>query len=129
MKKFVHFAIAGGIAALVNFVSRIAFSEVFSYEVAIVLAFPCGLTTAFVLNRAFVFPEGNDDLHKQVGWFVAINLLAVLQTLVISLLLAKIAFPAIGFTFHPESVAHAVGIITPIFSSYIGHKKLTFRTK
>ncbi|MFC5743962.1 GtrA family protein [Dyella tabacisoli] len=129
MKKFAYFAVAGGIAALFNFVSRIALSQIFTYPVSIVIAYLIGMVTAFLLNRAFVFPEGNESVHKQVGWFVAINALAVLQTLGISLLLAKWVFPTINFSFHPEMVAHAVGIVVPIFSSYIGHKKFTFRTK
>lgn len=129
MKKFVHFALAGGIAALVNFGSRIVFSRFVDYEAAILLAFPCGLTAAFLLNRAFVFPVGNAGLHKQVAWFIAVNLFAVVQTLVISVVLARFVFPATGFTFYPESVAHAIGIIAPIFTSYIGHKKFTFRTR
>ncbi len=129
MNRFVRFALAGGTAAAVNFVSRIALSHFFIYSAAIVIAYLIGMTTAFVLNKLFVFPEGNDGVHKQAGWFVAVNALAVLQTLLISLLLARIVFPAIGFSFHPETIAHAVGVIAPIFSSYIGHKKLTFRVR
>lgn len=129
MKRFVYFAIAGGIAAVFNFGSRIFLSQFFIYSVSIVIAYLIGMITAFVLNRAFVFPEGNESVHKQAGWFVAINILAVAQTLAISLLLAKIVFPAINFDFHPETMAHAVGVAVPIFSSYIGHKKFTFRTR
>jgi putative flippase GtrA len=47
--------IVGGIAAAVNIASRILFSLAVSYEIAIVLAFFCGLVTGFLLNRAFVF--------------------------------------------------------------------------
>lgn len=129
MKRFVYFAIAGGLAALCNFGSRILLSQVLTYALAIVIAYLIGMTAAFFLNRAFVFPEGNESIHKQAGWFVAVNVFAVLQTLAISLLLARIVFPAMSFDFHPETVAHAIGVAVPIFSSYIGHKKLTFRTK
>ena len=129
MKRFVYFALAGGLAALCNFGSRILLSQIFSYSIAIVLAYLIGMVTAFVLNRTFVFPEGNESIRKQAGWFVAVNLFAVLQTLAISLLLARFVFPATGFEFHPETVAHAVGVAVPIFSSYIGHKRLTFRTR
>jgi len=128
LKRFVYFAMAGGVAAALNFGSRILLSQVFAYSVAIVLAYVIGMITAFVLNRTFVFPEGNQGIHKQAGWFVAVNVLAVLQTLGISLLLARVLFPTMGMTFHPEEVAHAIGIIVPIFTSYIGHKKFTFRT-
>lgn len=127
MKRFIFFAIAGGFAAATNFGSRILLGQVFSYSISIVVAYLIGMITAFVLNRTFVFPEGNEGLHKQAGWFVAVNALAVLQTLGISLLLARVVFPVFGMNFHPETLAHAIGVIVPIFTSYIGHKTFTFR--
>jgi hypothetical protein len=41
--------------------------------------------------------------------------------------LAQYVFPAIGFSFYPEAVAHAVGVIFPVFTSFFGHKYLSFR--
>ena len=127
MKRFVAFAVAGGIAAACNFGSRFAFSAFLPYPAAIVAAYLVGMTTAFFLNRAFVFTDGGGSIGRQAGWFVVVNLAAVLQTLAISLLLADVLFPRIGFGFHPEAVAHAIGIVVPIFSSYIGHRRLSFR--
>lgn len=129
MKRFIYFAFAGGIAAALNFGSRILLSHAFAYSISIVIAYLIGMVTAFVLNRVFVFPEGNEDWRKQAGWFAAVNVFAVVQTLCISLLLARVIFPATGMVFHPETLAHAVGVIAPIFTSYLGHKKLTFRTR
>ncbi len=63
----------------------------------------------------------------EVSFFVIINILAMLQTYVISIGLAKYIFPAISFNYYPETVAHAIGITTPVFSSFLGHKYLTFR--
>jgi putative flippase GtrA len=127
LNQFAFFVIAGGIAALVNFGSRIALSQFFGYAFAIVLAYILGMITAFALNRALVFPEGNERLHKQAGWFVAINILALAQTLAISLLLSAKLLPAIGWHWHPETIAHAVGVAFPIVSSYFGHKHLSFK--
>ncbi|MBF6025974.1 GtrA family protein [Lysobacter niastensis] len=129
MKRFIYFAIAGGIAAAANFGSRILLGNVFNYSTSIVIAYVIGMITAFLLNRAFVFPEGNEGIHKQAGWFIAVNMLAVLQTLGISLLLARVVFPSVGLDFHPETLAHAIGVIVPIFTSYLGHKTYTFRTR
>jgi len=123
----VRFLLAGGAAAAVNFASRILLSLYLSYAVAIVFAFLIGMATAFLLNRRFVFPAATRGLHHQMIWFVAFNVLALVQTLAISLLLARFALPHLGVTWHAETVAHAVGIAIPMFTSYLGHKHLTFR--
>lgn len=128
-RQFMLFLLAGGVAAAANFGSRILFSLVFSYVPAIVLAYCAGMITAFTLNRRFVFIGADNPLHTQAAWFVAINLLAVLQTLSVSLILARWLFPVTGMTFHPETVAHAFGVAVPVVTSYIGHKALTFRRR
>ncbi|KAF1720557.1 GtrA family protein [Pseudoxanthomonas wuyuanensis] len=127
-RQFFLFLLAGGIAALANFGSRIALGLVMAYVPAIVLAYCIGMLTAFLLNRAFVFANPGTRLHHQALWFIAINLAALLQTLAVSLLFARWAFPAIGMAFHPETVAHAIGVAVPVVTSYVGHKRLTFRT-
>jgi putative flippase GtrA len=43
------------IAAVVNILSRIALNFIMSYEIAIVVAYVCGMTSAYVLNKLFVF--------------------------------------------------------------------------
>lgn len=127
MRRLVFFALAGGFAAACNFGSRILLGQFFDYTVSIIIAYVIGMITAFTLNKLFVFPEGNEHVGRQVSWFVAINVLAVLQTLAISLVLARFVFPAWGMEFHPETVAHAIGVAVPIVTSYIGHKRFTFR--
>lgn len=125
--RFVKFVVAGGVAAIANFCSRLLLSEFIPYVPAIVIAYGIGMLTAFLLNRLFVFRGSANTLQQQATWFIAVNLLAVLQTVLISLLLARIVFPSIGMAFHAETVAHAVGVVVPVFTSYMGHKMLTFR--
>jgi len=126
--QVVRFVAAGGTAAVVNFGSRIVLSHVMPYAAAIVVAYCIGMTTAFVLNRIFVFPGARNALHSQAAWFIVINLAAVLQTLAISLILVEWLFPMLGFTWHAETVAHGVGVLMPVFTSYIGHKRYSFKT-
>jgi putative flippase GtrA len=123
----VRFLLAGGVAALANFFSRLMFSRFMPFAAAIVLAYFVGMATAFICNRRFVFRNATNRMREQILWFVAVNLLAALQTLGTSLLLAEIILPAIHWQWHPESVAHAVGIVVPVFISYIAHRRLTFR--
>ncbi len=126
-KQFIKFLLAGGFAALVNIGSRIVLNRWMPYSAAIVAAYICGLLTAFTLNRRFVFRETVNPLHRQAFWFTVVNLAAVAQTLIVSLLLAKLLFPAIGFDWHIDTVAHALGVAAPLITSFIGHKHLTFR--
>lgn len=124
--NFLRFVVAGGIAALVNFCSRIVLSLWLSYAAAIVLAYLLGLITAFVLNRRFVFAGARNPLRSQLLWFATINILAILQTLAVSLLLAEYLLPRLGVTWHVEEIAHAFGVITPVFVSYYGHRRFSF---
>jgi putative flippase GtrA len=126
-RQFLLFLVAGGTAALANFGSRILLSTVLPYVPAIVLAYLVGMLTAFVLNRAFVFRDAGTRLHHQALWFVAINVAAVAQTVAISLLLSRWLLPALGMTWHVETVAHAVGVVVPVLTSYLGHRHFTFR--
>ena len=125
--RILRFAVAGGIAALVNFLSRIALDGTMSYAASIVVAYVIGMATAFLLNRIFVFKGSPNSITSQAGWFVVINVLAVLQTVLVSLLFARVVFPWISMTFRPETVAHAIGVVVPIVTSYFGHSKLSFR--
>jgi len=127
-RQFVKFVVAGGIAAVVNFGSRILLSLWVPYVPAIVLAYCIGMLTAFIINRQFVFEDSDRPLHHQAWWFTAVNVAAVLQTVVISLLFDRWVFPALGMVWHRESVSHAIGLIVPVFTSYVGHKYLTFRS-
>jgi putative flippase GtrA len=126
-REFALFVVAGGIAAVVNFGSRILFSLWIPYVPAILLAYCVGMLTAFIINRQYVFATSDRPLHHQVWWFTAVNVAAVIQTVVISVLFDRWLFPATGMIWHPESVAHAIGLAVPVFTSYVGHKYLTFR--
>lgn len=127
-RQFLAFLVTGGIAALVNFGSRILLDQWMSYSAAIVLAYLCGMATAFLLARAFVFTESRQSTTHSALWFVAVNVFAVFQTWAISLILARYVLPWLGVTNHAETIAHAVGIMVPVVSSYYGHKHFSFRS-
>jgi putative flippase GtrA len=125
--RFLAFVVVGGVAALVNFSSRILLGPLLGYVPSIVFAYCIGMLTAFVLNRMFVFKDAGNGIRHQALWFTLVNIAAVLQTVLISVCLARWVFPSIGMDFHPETLAHATGILVPVFTSYVGHKRLTFR--
>jgi putative flippase GtrA len=126
-KKIFYFLLSGGVAAGLNWGSRFLFSEIFTFELAVVLAFFVGLLAGFGLMRAFVFDGANKPILPQASKYLAVNLFALLQTFLISLLLARWVLPAVGIIDHAEALGHLVGVLVPVVTSYFGHKFLTFR--
>jgi putative flippase GtrA len=126
-RRFGLFLVAGGLAAAANYGSRFVFSLWFHYPLAIILAYLVGMTVAFVLMRQYVFDGNGKALGPQVSKFTLVNVLGVLQTLIFSLVLARWVLPALGVESYIEAVAHAFGVALPAVTSYVGHKKATFR--
>lgn len=125
-RQFIGFVLVSGIAGAANFGSRFLFSLLLPYTVAICAAFVVGLTTAFLLNRRYVFSDSLQSKQSQALRFLAVNLVALVQTVLVSLLLARWLLPLIGWTWQPEAVAHAAGIAVPAVTSYLAHKHWTF---
>lgn len=126
-QRVLRFIIAGGIAAGANFCSRIALAKIMGYVPSILIAYCIGMVTAFVLNRLFVFKDAANPIHHQIGWFIIVNLAAIAQTVIISVGLADYVLPALGGRSHVETIAHGIGVVFPVITSYIGHKHLSFR--
>ena len=126
-KQFIVFLITGGTAALVNFSSRFVFNQWTSFSTAVILAYITGMIAAFVLAKVFVFKESRQSIHHSALFFCLVNLVAVLQTWLISMGLAYYLLPYLGVSIFVEEIAHAVGIAVPVFTSYIGHKRWSFR--
>jgi putative flippase GtrA len=124
---FLRFIFTGGMAAVVNLLSRIALSQAMSYELAVAVAYLIGMTTAFVLARTFVFDPGERSISGQYVRFGLVNVVALAQVWIVSVGLARLVFPAIDFHWHAETVAHAIGIVSPVVTSYFGHKHFSFR--
>ncbi len=126
-KQFILFLITGGTAALVNFGSRIAYNQWVSFSVAIVLAYLTGMVTAFLLARWLVFKQTEQSFARTVMMFGAVNVLAVFQTWLITMGLALYVLPFFGVTLFVAEIAHAFGVMVPVFTSYLGHKHFSFR--
>jgi putative flippase GtrA len=126
-RQFVTFLVTGGVAAAVNFSSRLVYNQWFDYSTSVVLAYLNGMITAFVLARLFVFTASEQSVGRSVFYFVVVNLVAVLQTWAISMSLAYWVLPSLGVRQWTHEMAHAVGIVVPVFTSYIGHKRFSFR--
>lgn len=125
--EFIKFVLASGTAAACNILARWILSSFMSFEVSVVIAFLIGMTVAFVLNRRFVFGKSKRHVRSEAARFTLVNLLALVQVWVVSVVLANWIFPAIGLVWQPELIAHVVGVLSPVVTSYFGHRYFTFR--
>lgn len=126
--RFVRFLLTGGFAAGVNVLSRVLFGGIVNYEVAVTLAYLVGMTTAFVLARFFVFDGRHSGVRGQYTRFVMVNVVAFAQVWIVSVGLDRFIFPAIGWTWQAATLAHGIGVVSPVAASYIGHKKFSFKS-
>ena len=126
-RRFVLFVLAGGSSAVFNVASRILFSQAMRLRDR---------------DRARLSGRHDHRLHAQSAVRVRslrrrgrgrvsfglriINLVALAQVWVVSVGLARLLFPAIGFGWHAETVAHVTGVAVPVFTSYFGHKHFSF---
>jgi len=128
-REFRLFLITGGVAALVKVVSRVGFSQVLRFELAVLLAYGVGMLTAYVLARKFVFLQSRTSVRSSLAAFALVNLFAVLQTWLVSVGLRNWLLPMLGIVVLRDLIAHGVGVVVPVLSSYFGHKHISFRQR
>ena len=124
--QFLRFLVAAGLSVPVNLGSRIVFSYVMPYEAALVAAHLCGMLTAYVLMRLFVFEPSGRTGRSELGRFALVNVASLAVTWVVAVGLVRFVFPAIGFHDAPELVAHVIGLGFSSFTSFYGHRKFSF---
>jgi putative flippase GtrA len=125
--EFTRFLVIGGFAALVNLVCRYLLNLVMGYSAAILLAYLCGMVIAFVLFKLLVFAASSVNTSEEVIRFTLVNLVAIIQVWAVSVFLAEWLFPRVGFVTYGHDIAHLIGVLVPVFTSYLGHKHFTFR--
>ncbi len=126
-RQFLLFALSGGVAALVNIVSRVGFSQLLRFELAVLAAYGVGMVTAYVLARRFVFEANRQSVRRSFAAFALVNLVAVLQTWLVSIGMRNLLLPLIGVTALVDVIAHGCGVMVPVFTSFLGHKYISFR--
>ena len=126
-KTFVYFLLAGGIAAVVNVASRYVINKFTYFEVAVVVAYLIGMLTAYILCRSYVFGPSGRTRTSEMRRFVLVNIGALAVVWVVSVGLARVIFPAFGFTWYADDIAHIVGVFAPAVVSFFGHKYYSFR--
>ena len=126
-RQFLVFLVTGGIAALVNFFSRILFNLYWSFSTSVILAYLAGICTAFFLAKLFVFKESTQSIHRSAVIFTLVNVVAAAQTWGISMGLDYYILLELGVADFAPEIAHAAGVLFPVFTSYLGHKRWSFK--
>lgn len=126
-RQFFSFILAGGIAGIVNFLSRIFYNQYINFSSSIIFAYITGMITAFTLSKKFVFKDSKQTMHNSIIYFIAINILAISQTYFLSILIACYIFPFLEIDYMKNEISHSIGIVFPIFTSYFGHKHFSFK--
>ena len=123
---FAKFLLAGGLAALANFASRLALQPFAGFDAAVALAYLVGFSVAFVLNRAFVFPASGKSVRQEMTWFFVFNLIAFPVVLGASVVLRDYVFSPFLPAALAETAAHGCAILVPVVFNFAAHRLVTF---
>lgn len=128
MARFLLFLATSGTAALANVAARWMFSRIVVYEAAVALGYLVGVAVAFVAARRFVFRGTQGRQSAQLARFALVNAVGFAQVWLVSVGLLRVVFPAVGFDWQAETVAHVIGTGSPALLSYYLHARFSFRT-
>ena len=122
----IRFLICGGLAALINWLARIGFSQAMNFSSAVVAAYLVGMLSGFILYRNIVWPASGKDWRSQVVPFVWVNLAGAAVVLIVALALVQVGSMLGGRSALLEALAHGVAIAVGAAFNYYGHNRFTF---
>ena len=128
-RQFLNFALVGGFAAAMNWLSRIALSLFMPLEIAIIVAYLIGMMIAYTLCKRYVFEKSGREVSGEVTRFTIVNMVALVQVWLVTIGMARFLLPALSWDWYPVEIAHAVGVASPILTSFFGHRYFTFSRK
>eukprot|EP01137_Pigoraptor_chileana_P021380 Opistho-2@84992 len=124
--EFMIFLGLGGLAAATNLIVRYLLNFIMPFELAVVLAYMTGMVVAFILFGRLLFTGSKSAPARRISRFIQVNILGATLAWLVSIFMARVALPAVDWTFHTLEVAHLIGVAAPIITSYVLHKRYTF---
>ncbi|MGH8475571.1 MAG: GtrA family protein [Methylococcales bacterium] len=124
--QFLRFLAVGGLAAIVNWLSRIQFSNWLSFPWAIASAYAVGMSLAFALNSFFVYLKSEKPRHKQARDFVIVNL-SFLPLVWIASITIDHALQSHGIVRHSQALAHGIAVGLPMLVNFLIYKFFAFK--
>ena len=126
-KEFPLFVLAGSIAALINIISRIILTIFLDFEISVFISYLLAMITSFLLQRKYVFKSTKKSYKRSLAGFLLVHFVTLLQVWIVSFLLKFWLINFISSVSIVEFIAHSFGLGIPAFTSYFGHKYITFR--
>lgn len=124
----VRFFLAGGSAALINWLARFPLSMLLPYPAAVAAALAIGMTYGFIVYRQWAFGSvGKRPILLEIRDFIAVNAAGGVVTIVVTIAGNWVLRELHLFFTVAEGAAHAMGIGVGAVVNYIGHKHITFR--
>jgi putative flippase GtrA len=127
-KQFLLFVLSGGTSVVANLAAREVLSMWYAFPVAVGGAYVVGMLVAFGLMRCFVFTEADGSLLGQGLRFSLVNAIGFFQTVVLSVVFNDHLLPLFGLTWRPELVAHGLALGALVLTSFVLHRKVTFKS-
>ena len=125
-KELILFILTGGLSAIINLSSRIIISNFLRFEISVLISYFIGMITAYYLAKKYVFLNVKKSYKKSLPIFALVNFVAVLQTFFISKYIRIWVMNIFNNLMIIDFISHLCGVIFPIFSSFFGHKYITF---
>jgi energy-coupling factor transport system substrate-specific component len=125
-KEVLAFLICGSLAALINWLARIALSTWISFELAVALAYAIGMVAGFLLYRTFVWPGASHSLRRQLAGFILVNAASGVIVLATAVGFVELAALLIPRSATVEAAGHAAAIVVGAVANYVGHGLFTF---
>lgn len=123
----VRFLLAGGSAALLNWLVRFPLSMFMPYAAAVTAATAIGMVAGFFLYKHLVFQASTRPLWLQIRDFVGVNIVAGVVTVIAALILSNGPWWPEAYRQFAPSVSHMAGIGIGAVVNFFGHKIFTFR--
>ena len=126
-KMFLKFLFTGGSAAIINVVLCKVLLLLIVYEVSVGISYIIAMIYAYTVSRYFVFEASQLPQKKEFSRFVIVNIISALIVWTVSVSLYRIIFPFFSFEWHPDTVAHIIGVCSPVYPSFILHRNYSFQ--
>jgi putative flippase GtrA len=129
-KRFVKFAIVGGVGAIVDFGVLNLLVLAFDWDkfYANIISVSCAIISNFWWNRRWTFPESREhDLHISFGKFATVNLIGLLINQAVFVLTDNYIYGPLFA--HPidYNIAKATAIGIVLFWNFFANRKWTYR--
>lgn len=129
-KRFVKFAIVGGVGAIVDFsvLNLLVLALGWDKFYANIVSVSCAIVSNFWWNRRWTFPESREhELHVSFGKFALVNLIGLAINQAVFVLTDTYIFDPLFE--HPidYNIAKATAIGVVLFWNFFANRKWTYR--